>query len=512
MQKLINFIIAILLIAIYDYFQPTIYSAEATVRVGTPTHSDMRVDTEVELLKSSFLISKALQSINLSHFYYRNLNYKRYQIDELSPFKVLMTRGYNIPFSLKHENSTTYRLTAKGYDEVHKYGERVNNQSFNLVVERRDGILFDGVDYSFIIYSKNALIDILKGSLEAYRLGDSSIIAIKYRDVIPDRAKDFVTALARASVKSSKRSQEGKKSSLLLATLQNIDSNSTKRKPYLYWNSIIDIPYSATKESRNYILYILFVILISTLLTLISNSLRGFRRERVKSIKEIKDEIDVTILGSIPNIKEHINEEGVASFSLIVTDAFKETRDNLQFISSDPTSLVISISSNTLSDEKSIALIISNLANSITYGGQRVVILDLDMQYPSIHQKFNLFNDDGMSTVLSHRAMISKVVRYTDNENLDVVTAGKIPPNPWKLISSQRMEEVIEKLRNVYDVIILNMPLFREDRVEALKIADANISIVKESSLDCSTKDSLKTLESKIDNFSVIFYDEDYEL
>ena len=76
MQKLINFIIAILLIAIYDYFQPTIYSAEATVRVGTPTHSDMRVDTEVELLKSSFLISKALQSIDLSHFYYRNLNYR----------------------------------------------------------------------------------------------------------------------------------------------------------------------------------------------------------------------------------------------------------------------------------------------------------------------------------------------------------------------------------------------------------------------------------------------------
>ena len=523
---IINALIAFIIVLIYNYFIPTLYSAKALIKVGTPTHSNMIVNTEVELLKSSFLISKALKDIDLSHFYYKNINYKSYPIDDNIPFRVLITRGYNILFSLKHHDSRSYRLRATGtdgdkrwsYDEVHLYGKKINNQYFNLIISRIDGVLFDGFDYSFKIYSKNSLIKRIKESLYINRLNHSSIIEINYKDTLPSRAKGLVVALARASVLESKQGDIKERKPLLLATLKlkkmvkQFDTNETNNsidlisKPKIS-NTIIDIPYDVDIEGKNYILYFIFIVLF-TLFNSIIILFIGNRRVKKQSFTEIKDSLDCVILGSIPQISEHIDDEGVVTLSMLVTDAFKEVRDSLQFMSPDPTSQIISISSDNLISQKSINSIIFNLSNSITYGGQRVVVLDLNMQNPSIHQKFNLFNDDGVSTVLSHRAMISKVVRYTDNENLDVVTAGTYPPNPWELIDSKRMLEVLEKLRNVYDVIILNMPSLREDRFKALDMADVNMYIINKAMLDNNTKDNIDTLKSGVKRFSILFYDE----
>ena len=529
----ISTLISIILVLIYNYFLPTLYSAKALVKVGTPTYSNIRVNTEVELLKSNLFISKALKNIDISHFYYKIINYKPYPIDGDSPFKVSITRGYNILFSLKHHDIRSYRLTVEGgegierwsYDKILKYGERINNAYFNLLINRVDGVLFDGFDYSFIVYSQNSLISKIKESLDIKRLNNSSIIEINYQDTLPLRAKRFVEELARVSILESKKGKVIEKKPLLLATLKlqnNIDNNITKikaetkkvevKKSSLFLNTIIDMPKGVIKIERDYISYILFIILFNIFSIIIVPLFRFKTRKAKITFDEVKDNLDCIIIGLIPYISEDYKDEdsGVATVSMLVSDSFKEVRDNLQFMSPDPTSQIISISTDSTIDINTISNIILNLSNSITYGGQRVVILDLNMQNPSIHQRFNLFNDDGISTVLSHRAMISKVVRYTDNENLDIVTAGSYPPNPWELIDSKRMLEVLEKLRNVYDVIILNMPpLIKDDRLRGvLDIVDVNMYIVDKSNLNESSIYRLNILTKEINNgFSVLFYD-----
>jgi capsular exopolysaccharide synthesis family protein len=537
MQKLIpsktiffiSTLIGVIFVFAYNYFLLPRYSATALIKVGTPTYSNMRVDTEVELLKSNLFISKALKDVDISHFYYQIINYKSYPIDEISPFKVSITRGYNILFSLTHENSTSYRLKANGkdgleswsYDEVHQYGERINNSYFNLLINRVDGILFDGFDYTFIVYTHNSLISKIKESLDIKRLNNSSIIEITYHDSLPLRAKSFIEALATVSTLESKKGKIIEKKPLLLATLklQNIDANATtinkedievKATPNLLLNRIIDMPYSATKESINYISYIIFILVFNMLVALVFPFIFRFKDSEndKRTFEDIKSDLDCILIGDIPYISEYTDEEsGVATVSMLVSDSFKEVRDNLQFMSPDPTSQIISITTDKLMDIHTTSNIILNLSNSITYGGQRVVVLDLNMQNPSIHQRFNLFNDDGVSTVLSHRAMISKVVRYTENENLDIVTAGSYPPNPWELIDSTRMEEVLDKLRNVYDVIILNMPPLRDDKLNIFSSVDVNIYIMDKGSLDSSRVDRLNSLKREIKGFSVLFYD-----
>jgi len=513
----INFIIGMGIVYGYQYFQNSLYSAKSSIIVGTPNSSDMRVETQVELLKSTYLISKALKDIDLSHIYYQKINYKNHLLYNKSPFVVSLTRGYNIKFSLHHINSTTYQLITDNYSQIHTYGDKINNQNFNLTISRRDNILFEGFDYSFIIYSQHNLINRIKKSLSVNRLSNSSIIEVIYQNESPDRAKNFVIALVKSSVKESRKNNLREPISIATLKLKiddnGTDDNSTKEIETLpkkiispFSNNIVDLPYDATPVKIDYILYLVVVFIFAILMTILMYLLRFHKKEEEKDFKYIKDELDCIVLGSIPNITEHIEDDGSATVSLLVTDSFKELRDNLQFVSTDPTSQVISILSDSKIDDVSKSDIISNLGNSITYGGQRVVILDLNMQYPSIDKKFSLFNDDGMSTVLSHRAMIAKVVRYTENENLDVVTAGKYPPNPWQLIDSQRMIEVIDKLRNVYDVIILNMPKLKSEKLNILDISDVNIYILDKDSINNKKIDEVDKLNSQVKNFSVLFY------
>jgi len=516
---LINFIIGIGLVYTYQYFQNNLYNAKASIEVGTPNSSDMRVNTQVELLKSNYLISKAIKNIDLAHIYYKKNNYRNTIISDNSPFIVSMTRGYNILFSLHHINSTSYQLLTNDYNKVHHYGDKINNKNFNLTISRRDNILFETLDYSFIVYSQHNLIQKIKNSLSVNRLNNSSIIEVNYQNRIQNRAKDFVISLVKSSVKESKNSHqiEPKPLSLLDTLKLKKDENGTKdlakvepkerQKVSLLWNKIVDLPYNSTLVKINYLFYLALIFIFAIFMTFIPNLFIFSKKEREKDFRYLEDDLDCIILGSIPYIKEEREEDGSATTNLLVTDAFKELRDNLQFVSTDPTSQVISILSDSSINDIIKSDIIKNLGNSITYGGQRVVILDLNMQYPSIDKKFNLFNDDGMSTVLSHRAMIAKVVRYTENENLDVVTAGKYPPNPFELIGSERMAEVIDKLRNVYDVIILNMPQIKVKKIDILDISDVNIYIIDKNSINNSKIDEVDEFNSKIKGFNILYYE-----
>jgi tyrosine-protein kinase Etk/Wzc len=71
-----------------------------------------------------------------------------------------------------------------------------------------------------------------------------------------------------------------------------------------------------------------------------------------------------------------------------------------------------------------------NLAGIISFGGKRVIILDLDMRKPKIHLGFGVENVKGMSTVLIGKDAIADCIQQSTLPGLDFITAGPIPPNP----------------------------------------------------------------------------------
>ena len=185
--------------------------------------------------------------------------------------------------------------------------------------------------------------------------------------------------------------------------------------------------------------------------------LRGYLDDRIKEEEDITSVTDVPLVGLIPSIKNDSDKLKVfLSPKSAVAEAFRNLRTNLQFMSNYKSTHTIAVTSTVGGEGKTTVCI--NLAGIISMAGKKTVILNLDMRKPTLHEKFGLSNKQGMSTLLSGSTNLGQVIQKTEYDNLDIITSGPLPPNPSELIQGEVMERVLEKLREVYDVIILDTP------------------------------------------------------
>lgn len=140
-----------------------------------------------------------------------------------------------------------------------------------------------------------------------------------------------------------------------------------------------------------------------------------------------------------------------------VSEQYRTIRTNLQFASSADRRLqTIVITSSGPGEGKSTTA--ANLAVVFAKSGQRVLLVDADMRKPTVYKTFQLNNHSGLSTVLSTGTSIREVAQETSIDNLSVLTSGPKPPNPSELLGSVRMDQVITEAKNLYDIVIFDMP------------------------------------------------------
>jgi capsular exopolysaccharide synthesis family protein len=99
-----------------------------------------------------------------------------------------------------------------------------------------------------------------------------------------------------------------------------------------------------------------------------------------------------------------------------------------------------------------------NLASVIAQGGKKVVLVDADLRKPSLHEYFNLENDYGLSGIFLNGLSINEAIKSPDHEKLHVITSGQPPPNPSELLSSDGMDLILGRLKELYDFIIVDSP------------------------------------------------------
>lgn len=139
----------------------------------------------------------------------------------------------------------------------------------------------------------------------------------------------------------------------------------------------------------------------------------------------------------------------------IAAESYRTLRTNLQYSSFDDEYKVIVVTSSEPGEGKSTTA--GNLALSIAQGDKKVALVDCDLRKPSIHKKFGLSNTVGLSDVIVGKEDIS-IVGHRYNDNLTVLTSGKIPPNPSEMLASKSMKALIEALKQVFDYVILDTP------------------------------------------------------
>ena len=96
---------------------------------------------------------------------------------------------------------------------------------------------------------------------------------------------------------------------------------------------------------------------------------------------------------------------------------------------------------------------------ALAYGGARVLLIDADMRRPGLHRPLRLTNERGLSQVLTGQARVRDVIQRTVDPNLLAITAGRTPPNPSELLSSERMKTLLTNLAHgPFDWIIIDTP------------------------------------------------------
>jgi capsular exopolysaccharide synthesis family protein len=131
-------------------------------------------------------------------------------------------------------------------------------------------------------------------------------------------------------------------------------------------------------------------------------------------------------------------------------------RTNIEFSTIDHKLQIIMVTSSQPSEGKSITC--ANMAVSFAQANKRVLVIDADLRKPAQHLIFAISNHKGLSSALLKRLEPQDVIQHTSTDNLSVIAAGPTPPNPSEVLSSEHMGALLEKLRETYDVIIIDTP------------------------------------------------------
>ena len=235
---------------------------------------------------------------------------------------------------------------------------------------------------------------------------------------------------------------------------------------------------------------------------------RDYLDRRVKSPEDI-EKLNINILGWIPKIpglkgKKPKSSEFIAAreSNTINSEAFKTLRTRIQFSRIHKSTQSILITSSAPGEGKTMTS--ANLAASFAQANKKTVIIDCDLRKPRIHSFFNVREYPGLTNYFFGRAKFDEIVRRSEVENLDYITAGVIPPNPSEIIGSPEMQEFVEKLKETYDKIILDAPpIMSVSDAEVLsRIVDASILVVSADSTEIDwVLDSTDLLKHEHDSF-----------
>lgn len=142
--------------------------------------------------------------------------------------------------------------------------------------------------------------------------------------------------------------------------------------------------------------------------------------------------------------------------SFEVRESYKELRTNILFSLPEKTSKRILVTSSIASEGKSTNCV--NLAITFAEAGVKTLIVDCDLRCPNVAKLLNDYQKKGLSNVLVNDCTLETAIHPTKYENLDVVLAGEIPPNPTELLSSDAMAEFIDKVSQNYEYIFFDAP------------------------------------------------------
>jgi capsular exopolysaccharide synthesis family protein len=189
-------------------------------------------------------------------------------------------------------------------------------------------------------------------------------------------------------------------------------------------------------------------------------------RYKIEGRNDLEKLTKIPVLGDVPMSHEIKNSQRTIvvneNSNDLMAETFRAIRTNLQFILDSPDKKIIQFTSSTAGEGKTF--VSSNLAVSMALLGKKVILIGLDIRKPRLAEMFNLSDHKkGITLFLSGDAndkelLFEQIMPSGMNENLDILPAGIIPPNPAELLSGPLLKDALDYLSTKYDYVILDTP------------------------------------------------------
>lgn len=161
-----------------------------------------------------------------------------------------------------------------------------------------------------------------------------------------------------------------------------------------------------------------------------------------------------------------------------ISEVYRLLRTKIHYLSKDHESKLIMVTSALAGEGKTTT--ICNLATTYALEGKKVLLIDADLRKPSLHRIFSLPNNHGLSTLLTGGTSAQSAIQETMVGYLSLLPSGPVPMNPSELIDSTAMRELLESLKQDYDVILIDTPpvLAVTDPVITSTLCDGVVMVV----------------------------------
>lgn len=174
------------------------------------------------------------------------------------------------------------------------------------------------------------------------------------------------------------------------------------------------------------------------------------------------------------------------NLSFAGAEAYKLLRTNLNFTLPDETGCkVIGVTSALKGEGKSTTAV--NIAYTMAQEGGKVLLIEGDLRLPTLSKRIHANATPGLSNFLVGQCRSNDVLQKSElKPNLWVITAGDLPPNPAELLSSKNMATTLNALKEIFDIIILDLPPLSavSDALVVSKLAHGMIVVVRQGYCD----------------------------
>lgn len=380
--------------------------------------------------------------------------------------------------------------------------------SYNQAVQDRNRLLKAASEQSPQVKTITATINELQSSIKTALLQARKSADIARQGIQSEYAK-YQGKISSAPIQERVLTQIGRqqdvKSGLYLMLLQKREENSIALAATADKGKLLDEPSFEGKISpRTTVILFLSIVAGLAIPTLILLLINLFRY-KIGGHEDVEQLTPLSIVADVPVVNESVKETGgivvKADRNHQIDEIFRSMRTNIQFMLKQDEKVILFTSSMPGEGKTFNA---ANLAVSFALLGKKVILCGLDIRNPALGRLFGKTDkSDGITNLLSRDTVTSKdveqvIVASDVNDNLDLLLAGPVPPNPTELLTRSSFEQIMNHLRAIYDYIILDTaPVgIVTDTLQISRVSDITVYICR---ADYTPKSNFALLNSLAD-------------